>query len=199
MGLGLAGLFLLVAGYRLFKSAITVIGIFGGAMYAAGVVAKAYGPEEHGLILAAFILGAVVGGGAALGVYFAGIFAAGGFLGFIAGGMLVDQVDLPQPALWVIGLTVVFGLFTLGFQRKFLITLTSLLGSWHIVATYAWLTGGRNLLPYNQPYAESAWDLELGWWDLALWGVLAVAGITLQFLWKGAEAHGSAPAKPAKD
>lgn len=158
LGVGFGGLFLILFGYRLFQSAITLIGTLAGGLYGFSVVEMTVdGEAALWLSVVGGLVGALIGFGSALGVYTLGIFAAGGYLGFWFGTSLIEGFDLPYPWVILVVITVLVGFAAMGLERWTLIVLTSIAGAWHLTASIGHFSAGVDLLPYEHPFHTGAW------------------------------------------
>ena len=175
LGVGLGGLFLVFFGYRLFQSAITLIGTVAGGLYGYTIVEMAMeGEAALWLSWVGGLVGALIGLGSALGVYYLGIFAAGAFLGFWFATSLIEGFDLPYPLAILVVLTVLVGFVAMALERWTLIVLTAVAGAWHLTAAIGYFTTGVDLLPYQHPFYTGEW-LQ----SLEATSVLVAAGIFL--------------------
>lgn len=157
LAIGLAGAFVVLVGYRLFQAAITVIGAVGGAIYGFKIVDLAFASEAVWLPVVGGLVGLLFGLGAALLVYYLGIFAAGAYVGFWFGGSFADGFDLPYPWLIILGISALTGLLAMVLERWTMIVLTSVAGAWHVTAAFAHYTRGVDLLPYGHPFTHGVW------------------------------------------
>lgn len=175
LGVGIAGLFLVLFGYRLFQSAISLIGTVAGGLYGYAIVEMAIeGEAALWLSWVAGLVGALIGLGSALGVYYLGIFAAGAYLGFWLATSLIEGFELPYPLAILAILSVLVGFAAMALERWTLIVLTSVVGAWHTTAAIGYFTAGVDLLPYQHPFYTGAW-VE----SLEATSVLVAAGIFL--------------------
>lgn len=157
---GLVGVFVVLLGYRLFQVAITLIGAIGGAVYGFRIVELAFAPEGLWIPVAAAVVGLLVGVGAALAVYYLGIFAGGAYLGFWLGSSFAEGFELPYPVLMVGGFAALIGLLAMVLERWCLIVVTAAVGAWHVAASTAYFTEGVHLLPYAHPFSDGQEWLE---------------------------------------
>lgn len=190
---GAVGLFLCVLGYRLFHVALSLVGVLSGAIYGIGVMQVQYGAEQLWPVVVGGLTGAVLGGGLAVGLYYIGIFAAGGYLGAILAGVILDAFPIDYPLMVLVGLAVLCGLLTLALQKTVLILLTSVVGAWHAVAGFFYFRGGLELIPFSHPYQDGVWLEQISVEAMGAWAGASIIGFVVQNWFTGKIPKKTAP------
>lgn len=127
------GLFLGLLGYRLFKVALFIIGLFFGLALGSWIGTTAANPQLG------FILGIVLGLAFGIATHFLVRFAL--FLAGMAGGAVLAVIVMKEIGMdsssmeylfWTLGAGVAGGLLTLVVYKVFILFMTSLIGTWMI-------------------------------------------------------------------
>ncbi len=149
----LGGLLLLVAGWRVYDFIVIIAGFLIGASIAASLVS----PENGILIIAAIVVGGLIGAALGVFVYYAAVFVIGAYIGVMLTNALALMVAATpvSPLVLLIG-GVIGGLVLIGLSFEFLVVLSAVVGA-------QMLARGLGL--------ESLWIL-----------IFAVLGVVLQFM-----------------
>lgn len=173
------GILYCFAGYRLFRFFIALSGFVVGAAVG-GAVAYAATRGDGGPVMAAGLVAGMLGAALALALHYLGVFLVGAGAGALlaVGVMKVSGASAEPIALVLVG--VFSGLFAIALEKFMVIVLTSLAGSYAIVA------GAIILVP--QAFANKPVFF------LAGWVVIAVLGMAVQY---GTAPNVEEPSEPA--
>ena len=168
------------AGYRLFRLVLGIYGFVLGAMFASSMMSA----ESTMGMVAAAIIGGLIGALVLVLAYFVGIAIVGAGLG-----ALIAHVAWPlgsngePPALLVILLAVVGAVAAMFLQRYVIIVATAFAGAWTIVLGALAIVNGDG---GARPAANAVWILypltpaEGQMWVTIVWVVLGLAGTAVQ-------------------
>ncbi len=164
-------------GYRTLRFVIALTGfLVAGAVAGVLVLWIARGNELAALV--GLAVGGICGAFALWFLYKAGIF----LLGMLGAGLIGNYAMEPADAAWVplavLAIALVGGLVALVLEKPVMLTATSVLGAWMLVAAGAYfiLGGGELQVIADALEAEDSRQI-----ILALWALLAGAGILSQF------------------
>jgi hypothetical protein len=121
-----AGVLLLVAGWRIYDYIVVIAGIVVGATVALSLVTT-----DNALVaIGAMIVGGLIGALLGVFLYYAAVFVIGAYIGIVLTGAIVDAVSTspPSPVILLIG-AVIGGLVLIGLSFEFLVLLSSLVGA----------------------------------------------------------------------
>ena len=168
------------AGYRLFRLVLGIYGFVLGAMFASSMMSA----ESTMGMVAAAIIGGLIGALVLVLAYFVGIAIVGAGLG-----ALIAHVAWPlgssgePPALLVILLAVVGAVAAMFLQRYVIIVSTAFAGAWTIVLGVLAIVNGNG---GARPATNAVWILypltpaEGQMWVMIVWVVLGLAGTAVQ-------------------
>lgn len=139
------------------------------------------------------IVSAVVGvilGIVTIGIYYIGLFLAGGSVGFLATWFLLSIIDISffqthvyVPLLVAVGVGVVCGIITLIFQKWLVILGTSVIGSFMIICSLDYYMELGQMIYYLFLFAVHRSMLQLCWFSwimVVVFVILMVVGVILQ-------------------
>ena len=180
LAVGLAACF---AGYRIFRTILTVYGIVLGGLFASTLVS----PDNTTQLMIALLVGGLLGGVAMWVGYFVGVALVGAGLGAIAANTLWAHFRGEPSTVVIIVAAAVGAALAVSWQRYVLIVGTAFIGSQTAVAGAVALMN-RGPRP---PGAEPVWIANLGvptpsvHWTFIAWVVLGVVGTLVQLGWGG--------------
>jgi uncharacterized protein DUF4203 len=172
---GLASCF---AGYRIFRWVLAFFGFVFGALF----VGAAMGSDQTLWMIAAWLIGGLIGAVILFAAYFVGVALIGAGIGAGAAMVLWAAVNR-EPGIWpVIILAVIGAVGALAVQRHVIIVATAFAGAQTAVVGAAELLGGRNLeSPARQMVHVYPLDpLPNTRLDLIAFVVLGVIGLVIQ-------------------
>ncbi len=177
----LAGLLACFAGYRLFRTVLTIYGFLLGALLAASFVAPANAPT----MLIAIAIGGIAGALLMFAAYFAGVMLVGGVLGALLFHSFWVQLVGREPAWMLVVLATIVGAAAAVYaQRVVVILATAFAGAHTAVAGILALMARRSA---RMPVVDDVWIHRLApspagpRWPFFLWLALAIAGAFVQF------------------
>jgi hypothetical protein len=181
------GLLACFAGYRLFRTVLTVYGFVIGALFASSVVA----PSQTGAMIAAAVVGGLIGAAVMHFGYFVGVLLVGAGLGAIAGQALWSQLYGHPNVVVTLVLAALGAILAVKTQRYVIVLGTAFIGAQTAVAGALALLERGAARPRG---LEAVWVGHLGvprageGWPFIAWVVLGVAGTLVQLGWgtKGA-------------
>lgn len=178
------GLLACFAGYRLFRTVLTVYGFVIGALFASTLVA----PSQTIAMIVALVVGGAVGAAVMYFGYFVGVMLVGAGLGALAGQALWTHLFGHPHAVVTLGLAVVGAVVAVKVQRYVIIVGTAFIGAQTAVAGAVALAAARGPRPRG---AEPVWIGHIGMpsvadgWPFYAWVVLGVVGTLAQLGWGG--------------
>jgi hypothetical protein len=193
------GLLSCFAGYRLFR---VVLGLYGFVLGAA-ITSSMMGEVNTMALVAAAIVGGLLGALLIVAAYFVGVALIGAGLASIAlhsGWQAIKHTDPPTAVLVLVA--VLGALLALSVQRWGIIIGTAFAGSWTA------LLGGLQLadrLPPRAGATPAVWVLypiepaSSRWWFWAAWIALALVGMIVQLSTSGKMGGAKKPRPPKKD
>jgi hypothetical protein len=176
------GLLACFAGYRLFRTVLTVYGFVIGALFGSTLVA----PSQTVAMIVALLVGGLVGAAVMYFGYFVGVMLVGAGLGALAGQALWTQLFGHENAIVTLVLAVVGAILAVKVQRYVIVIGTAFIGAQTAVAGAVALAGARGPRPRG---AEPVWIGHLGipsvaeGWPFYAWVVLGVVGTLVQLGW----------------
>jgi len=166
------------AGYRIFRWVLAFFGFVFGALF----VGAAMGSDQTLWMIAAWLIGGLIGAVILFAAYFVGVALIGAGIGAGAAIVLWAAVNR-EPGIWpVIILAVIGAIGALAVQRHVIIVATAFAGAQTAVVGVAELIGGRNLeSPLRQIVHVYPLDpLPNTRLDLIAFVVLGVVGLIIQ-------------------
>ena len=182
----LAGALSCFAGYRLFRYVLAIFGFILGAMLSSSVI----GISNTVGMVAAALLGGLIGAAILLFAYFVGIALVGAGVGALFvhfGWGLIGNGD--PPVLAVIGMAIGGAVVAMFVQRQVIVVTTAFVGAWTLIVGILAAAGFRTALAARS--TASVWILYptspapgQRWIPFA-WIVLGLAGTAVQLSFKG--------------
>ena len=179
------GLVACFAGYRLFRIVLGIYGFILGAFLASSTV----GAASTAWMIAAALLGGIVGALIFILAYFVGVALIGAGIGALVANVIWGRLGTdPHPAI-VILFAIVGAVAAMILQRYVIIAATAFAGAWTAILGLLALTGDQTaqraaraadvwiLYPTTLPSARQGWIL-IGWCVLSVIGVAVQLGIT---------------------
>jgi hypothetical protein len=184
VALVLGGAVACFAGYRLFRVVLAIYGFIAGAMLASSTMGSS---NTFGMVAAALI-GGVIGSVLLFFAYFVGIAMVGAGLGALIVHGVWTQIVLTDPPVILVILFAVFGtVAALILQRYVIIAGTAFSGAWTVILGALALNDAR-----GAARPRSAGDVWILYpfspasgprWMLAAWVVLGLCGTAVQLGW----------------
>jgi hypothetical protein len=121
-----AGILLLVAGWRVYDYIVVIAGIVVGATVALSLVTT----NDTLVMIGAMIIGGLIGALLGVFLYYVAVFVIGAYIGIVLTGAIIDAISSspPSPVILLIG-AVIGGLLLIGLSFEFLVLLSSLVGA----------------------------------------------------------------------
>jgi len=182
----LAGALACFAGHRLFRYVLALFGFILGAMMASSTM----GISNTIGMMAAALVGGLLGAAILVFAYFIGIALVGAAVGALIvhfGWTLVGTGDPPVPA--VIGLAIAGALIAMYVQRHVIIVTTAFVGAWTLIVGLLAAVGDRGALAAKS--AANVWILYPMTsppghaWAPYVWVLLGIAGTAVQLNFGG--------------
>ena len=170
-------------GYRLFRIVLAIFGFIGGAVLASSVV----GTGETGPMLAAALVGGLLGAGVLIAAYFVGVALMGAGLGAVLANLAFSAAERDPHFLVIVFASMAGAVGAIYLQRYFIIVGTSFGGAWTILIGALALAGHRAALAaaagdvwvlYPLDPAPGRQWLPAAWIGLSLVGVAVQMGVT---------------------
>jgi hypothetical protein len=175
-----AGALATFAGYRLFR---TVLGIYGFVLGALATTAM-IGAEQSLSVIAAAILGGIVGALILIGAYFVGVALIGAGLGALAVNLIWTQIGRDPHVLVVIVAAIIGALGALALQRYVIIIGTAFAGASTMLLGILELTGHpAAAAAAEHPDMIVVYPIQAtgaNRWLLLAWLLLGAAGVVVQ-------------------
>jgi Domain of unknown function (DUF4203) len=174
-----AGILICFWGYRMLKLTLGIMGAIVGASggWALGL---SLAPGNTVIALVCAVLGALVGAGLCIWLFFVGIFLLGASAGTALATALFNGLgQQPQP-LVVLILAVVFGVIAILVQKFMIVISTAFTGSYLLVAAVLQLMTGGTVPLWVDPLQRPPTGV-LGPGALVAWIVMGVIGAAVQF------------------
>ncbi len=176
----IGGLISCFAGYRVFRLVLGIYGFILGAFLASGGV----GPEHNMWMIAAALVGGVVGALILIAAYFVGVALLGAGIGALATSLIWASLGREPSALIVILFAIAGALAALALQRYVIVGATAFGGAWTIIVGAIALTGSRvavDAAARNNVWLAYPMNPAPGqYWVLFVWIALGVAGVFTQ-------------------
>ena len=174
-------------GYRSFRIVLAIFGFIIGALIPSSFPAM----SSTWAMLAAALVGGLIGAGVLFAAYFVGVALVGAGLGAVAANLMFSATGQEPHFLVLVLMTLLGAAAAMYLQRYFIIVGTAFGGAWTLIVGAAALFGDRTALA-----AAAANDVWVayplnpapgrGWVKLA-WIVLGLIGATVQLGWTGGE------------
>ena len=174
-------------GYRLFRIVLAIFGFIIGGFAASSV----FGVSDTGPMLAAFLVGGLIGAAILIAAYFVGVALVGAGLGAATANLLFAATDQTPHFLIVVLLTIAGAAGAMYLQRYFIIVGTGFGGAWTLIVGAMALIGDEAALA-----AAAAGDVWVAYpmnpapgqrWVPVAWIVLGLIGTAVQLGWTGGE------------
>ena len=171
-------------GYRLFRIVLAIFGFILGALAASSI----FGVSDTGPMVAAAVVGGLLGAGIFIAAYFVGVALLGAGLGAVLAHVLLAAGDRDPHVLGVVFMSVAGAAAAMYLQRYFIIVGTGFGGAWTMIVGAMALIGDRTALaaavsvdvwvayPMN-PAPDQEW-LPIAWLVLGAIGTGVQLGIT---------------------
>jgi uncharacterized protein DUF4203 len=166
------------AGYRIFRWVLAFFGFVFGALF----VGAAMGSDQTLWMIAAWLVGGLIGAVILFAAYFVGVALIGAGIGAGLAMVLWAAVNR-EPGIWpVIILAVLGAIGALAVQRHVIIVATAFAGAQTAVVGAAELVGGRNLAAAGRQmvHVYPLDPLPNTRWDLIAFIVLGLVGLVIQ-------------------
>ena len=174
-------------GYRSFRIVLAIFGFIIGALIPSSFPAM----SSTWAMLAAALVGGLIGAGVLFAAYFVGVALVGAGLGAVAANLMFSATGQEPHFLVLVLMTLLGAAAAMYLQRYFIIVGTAFGGAWTLIVGAAALFGDRTALAaaaVNDVWV--AYPLNpapgRGWVKLA-WIVLGLIGATVQLGWTGGE------------
>ncbi len=168
------------AGYRVFRLVLGIYGFILGALLASG----ATGTEHTTWMIAAALVGGVVGALILIAAYFVGVALLGAGIGALATSLIWASLDREPSAVVVILFSIAGALAALALQRYVIIGATAFGGAWTIIVGALALSGNRiavDAAARNNVWLAYPMNPAPGqYWVLLVWLALGIAGVFVQ-------------------
>ncbi len=176
-----AGFLLCFFGYRILKVSLGLIGFIAGA-YGGWEAGLAVFHSSGGATLICALIGGVIGLVLCLWLFLLGVFCVGAAAGTAIAAALFNGSGHHVQAIVLIALPIAFGIIALLAQKLMIVVSTAVSGAYLITAgIWPFVAGAQHAssiwLHPSQPAASGT----LGYGSLAVWLVLALIGIIVQF------------------
>ena len=175
----LGGLLACFAGYRVFRVILAIYGFILGALLTSG----AMGTDGTWMIAAALV-GGVVGALILIAAYFVGVALLGAGVGALATSLIWASLGREPSALVVILFAIAGALAALALQRYVIIGATAFGGAWTIIVGAIALTGSRvavDAAARNNVWLAYPMNPAPGqYWVLLVWIALGISGVFTQ-------------------
>ena len=174
-------------GYRLFRIVLAIFGFIIGALIPSSVLPM----SSTWAMLAAALVGGLIGSGILIAAYFVGVALVGAGLGAVAANLLFSATGQDPHFLVLALLTVLGAAAAMYLQRYFIIVGTAFGGAWTLIVGTMALLGNPGAI--TAAAAGNVWvayplDPAPGQrWVPVAWIVLGLIGTTVQLGWTGGE------------
>jgi hypothetical protein len=176
------GLLICLAGYRLVKLTLALMGFIAGA--AGGwAVGSALAPNNSTVALVCALLGGVIFAILCVWLFFFGVFVLGACAGAVVAAALFRATGYPVQALLILVVAVIFGLLAVVLQKFMIIVSTAFSGSYLVTAAVAhFVTGIQHVHPLWFKQISTTVSDKLGYVALVLWLILGLIGARFQYV-----------------
>jgi hypothetical protein len=168
------------AGYRVFRLVLGIYGFILGALLASG----ATGTEHSTWMIAAALVGGVVGALILIAAYFVGVALLGAGIGALATSLIWASLGREPSAIVVILFSIGGALAALALQRYVIVGATAFGGAWTIIVGGLALSGNRiavDAAARNNVWLAYPMNPAPGqYWVLLVWLALGIAGVIMQ-------------------
>ena len=174
-------------GYRLFRIVLGIAGLILGALVASSLFAS----SDHGVMVAAAIVGGVLGASVLIAAYFVGVALVGAGLGAAAANIAFSASNRDPHALVVVLCAIGGAGLAMYLQRYFIIVGTSFGGAWTLIVGAMAAIGNRKAME-----AAASGDVWVAYpldpapgqrWVRVAWLLLGLIGLAVQLGWTGGE------------
>ncbi len=180
----LCGIVACFLGYRLFRTVLAIFGFILGALAASSV----FGVSDTGPMIAAAVVGGLLGAVVLIAAYFVGVALIGAGLGAVVAHLLLAAGDRDPHVLAVLFMSIIGAAASMYLQRYFIIVGTGFGGAWTMIVGAMALVGDETALvaaasgdvwvPYlMNPAPDQEW-LPIAWLALGVIGTGVQLGIT---------------------
>jgi hypothetical protein len=174
------GLISCFAGYRVFRIVLGIYGFLIGAFLAS----EAAGPAHSTWMIAAALVGGVVGALILIAAYFVGVALLGAGIGALATSLIWASLGREPSAVIVIVFAIAGALAALALQRYVIIGATAFGGGWTIIVGAIALSGSRvavDAAARNNVWLAYPMNPAPGqYWVLLVWIALGISGVFTQ-------------------
>ena len=176
----LAGVVACFFGYRLFRIVLSIFGFILGALLASSI----FGTSDTGPMVAAALVGGLVGAGVLFAAYFVGVAMVGAAAGAVLANTLLASAGRDPHFLVVVFAAVIGAVGAIYLQRYVIIVGTSFGGAWTLIVGAMALVGHQAALA-----AAASGDVWVAYplapapgqrWVPAAWIVLGLVGVGVQ-------------------
>jgi hypothetical protein len=178
--LAISGAVACFAGFRLFRFVLGVYGFILGAM----VISSLMDTTNTWALVAAAIVGGLLGSGLMIAAYFIGVGLVGAALASLAVHLVWRVVGSDPPTVLLVIMAVLGAMGALSVARYVVVIGTALAGSWTLMVGGLALAGDRisalSVTPENIWEVLAAGPLPSSWWVTGLWVALAISGAVAQ-------------------
>jgi Domain of unknown function (DUF4203) len=183
----LSGIVACFFGYRLFRIVLAIFGGIFGSMLASSI----FGASDTGPMLAAAVVGGVIGAAVLFAAYFVGVALGGAVLGAVGANLALSAGDGDPHFLIVIFAAVIGAVVAIYLQRYFIIVGTGFGGAWTLIVGAMALVGNRTAMA-----AAAATDVWVAYpldpapgqrWIPVTWILLGLVGVGVQMGVTGGE------------
>jgi uncharacterized protein DUF4203 len=176
----LGGVISCFAGYRVFRIVLGIYGFILGALFASA----AMGTEHTVWMVAAALIGGLVGALILIAAYFVGVALLGAGIGALTASMIWASLGREPGALIVILFAIAGALAALALQRYVIVGATGFGGAWTILVGALALTGNRaavDAAARNNVWLAYPMNPAPGnYWILLVWIALGITGVIVQ-------------------
>jgi hypothetical protein len=174
-------------GYRLFRIVLAIFGFILGSLLASSI----FGASDTGPMVAAAIVGGLLGAGVLIAAYFVGVAIVGAGLGALIANLAFTAGDRDPHFLVVMCAAVIGAVGAIYLQRYFIIVGTGFGGAWTLIVGAMALIGDRTALA-----AAAAGDVWVAYpldpapgqrWVPIAWILLGLVGVGVQMGVTGGE------------
>ena len=183
----LGGIVACFFGYRLFRLVLAIFGFIIGALLATSIV----GTTETGPLIAAAVVGGLLGAGVLIAAYFLGVAMVGAGLGALIANLAFAAGDRDPHFLVIVFASMAGAVGAIYLQRYFVIVGTAFGGAWTLIVGAMALIGNEKAMS-----AAAAGDVWVAYpldpapgerWVPIAWIVLGIVGLAVQMGVTGGE------------
>jgi hypothetical protein len=174
-------------GYRLFRTVLAIFGFIVGGMLASSV----FGVSNTTMMLAAWVVGGLVGGFILIFAYFLGVALAGAAIGAAVANLMFSIGNRDPRVVVVVLCSIAGAVASMYLQRYFIIVFTAFGGAWTMIVGAMALVGNRTALK-----AAASGDVWVAYplnpapgqqWVVFVWILLGLLGAGVQLGITGGE------------